>query len=277
MNRILPTRLSSTTQPALAVGASGNRTDPGTLLWIGGRDSRYFQQAYGYSESQVAQIAYRSNIAEALSRPATGVKTIACCRDNDSIAEHSDYLDLRQIHSHAEAFLLLGPLCAGQRPHPSEQFSTAAFYWHEWENYLPSQLVRCGLMPVDTLGPTSIAVISSRYDNASSLLAIASVDDTPAIWCSGDRVASLQNIDQYWWDDTATRQGDWPSRLAKCQNPDAEHVWITGLLTHQEKTRAVDAGVGLVVAKPGDLTVLIDRASSQRSGSAIHFGTQKAA
>lgn len=238
------------------------RSDLGTLLWIGGRDSRFFSDAYRYSDSQVSQIAYRQNLSEALRRPAAGVNAIISCHVNDSAGERQTFNALRTKHSFAMRLLLLSPLCVGQRPHPSDLYDSPCAYWNEWEQYLPNHLIRCGSIRAPTRDPRSVAVVASNGENASSLLAIADSGNVPSVWCIPEDIGNLQNIDQYWWDDSATRSGDWHSRLSKCQNPSADHVWLTSLLTPSEKRRALDAGVRQVLSKPGDLTSLLCRTHS---------------
>lgn len=267
MTRILPANTDSRSDDSV-----GRRPGLGTLVWIGNRESQYFRDAYAFCESHTSQIAYRANLSEAIERPSTGVSTIICCRENDSIVDHAHYLQLCQKHSSAQALLLMGPLCAGQRPHPSERLQTPAIYWHEWETCLPSQLIRCGLERQSVRRSGSVAVIASSYANASALLTVADDSEVTSAWYRPNQLSTVCNVDQYWWDDSATQTGSWTSRLKRCRNHQAEHFWFAGLLTPTEKRRAVEAGVGLVIPKPGDLTPLYER-----TRLTLAIGTRRAA
>ena len=231
----------------------------GTLLWIGSRKSTYFRDAYEFCDGSVAQLAYRTNTADALQRPAAGVNVVLLCCENDSTMQRSSFRQLCLKHAQAETILLLGPLCAGCRPHPSELFQTPAVYWHEWEAYLPAQLIRCGHAVSTTRLPSSIAVVSSSHANGTSLLAIASSSRSPAVLLRPEQVTHAENISQYWWDDSATQSGSWQDRISRCRSRTAEHIWITGMLSVKAKQQAQRAGVGLILSKPGNLTPLFSR------------------
>ena len=237
--------------------------DYGTLLWIGDRDSEVYRDAYEFCESHVSQLAHRPDLRAAIMRPATAVRTIVCCRDNDS----SESLDLFQmicrLHDQAKAFLLLGPLCAGSRPSPTETFEVPSIRWHEWESLLPGYLRRCGWANQPVERPRSIAVIASSFANASALLTIASSGRASAVWCRPHQLSALRHFDEIWWDDSSMSGEDWEGLLNRQKAMRAEHVWVSGDVTPRSKRAAIDAGVSLVIAKPGDFSLLIDRVADQ--------------
>ena len=233
----------------------------GTLLWIGDRDSVAFCDAYDFCESYVAQLAYRKDMDSALARPASAVRTILCCRDNDSAEAVDQFQRLCRQHPEAKAVLLLGPLCAGSRPSPSDLFDLPTIKWHEWESFLPAYLRRCGWANQQIEQPSSIAIVASSYANASALLAIATSGSASALWCRPDQLASLHHFDEIWWDDSATQGRSWNELFGRLNQLPRKSVWISGSVTPRSKFEAIDAGVDLVIAKPGDFSLLIQRVS----------------
>lgn len=243
--------------------------DHGTLLWIGDRDSAVFCDAYDFCDTHVAQLAYRPELSTAILRPATTVRTIVCCRDNDSSQAITDFQTICQQHAEARAFLLLGPLCAGSRPSPADLFDAPAVRWHEWESVLPGYLRRCGWanQPVDR--PGSIAVVASSFANASALLTIAAAGQSSTVWCRPDQIATLGDFDEIWWDDSATRGRSWDDLFNRLQAPATANVWVSGDVTPRSKRIAIEAGVSLVIAKPGDYSLLIERVAGQGAGPGV--------
>jgi hypothetical protein len=235
------------------------RAGQGTLLWIGDRDAPPYRDAYRYCDLHATQLANRATIDAAIERPATDVQAIVFCRDNDSTRHVDAFQSLRRRHAAAEAALLLGPLCAGSRPSPSSLFDAAAMYWHEWESRLPALLQRCGLVMAESPAPRSIAVVSESYATASALLAIAGTDKTVAVWCRPDQLGTVRGIDEFWWDDSATRGTNWSDLLDHPACRSGRHLWICNSVTPQRKQAAVEAGISEVIAKPGDYSSLLDR------------------
>ena len=237
--------------------------DYGTLLWIGDRDSDVYRAAYEYCESHVSQLAHRSDLPTAIKRPSTAVQTIVCCQNNDSSETLELFRMICRLHDQANAILLLGPLCAGARPSPAENFDVPSIRWHEWESLLPRYLRRCGWTKQPATQPRSIAVVASRYANASALLAIASAGQAPAVWSRPHQLPSLHGFDEIWWDDSSTLGENWLELLNRPYVTRCEHVWVSGDVTPRSKRAAIDAGVGLIIAKPGDFSLLIDRVALQ--------------
>ena len=54
----------------------GQLESPGTLIWIGERETIEFTEAFRFCEQVVPQMALRRNLAEAVSRPAQMVDRI---------------------------------------------------------------------------------------------------------------------------------------------------------------------------------------------------------
>ena len=232
----------------------------GTLLWIGDRSLSIYSDAFQFCETGVAQIAFRQDLRSALERPALGVQLILWCVVNDSVADQSRFRKLKKLHSQANALLLLGPLCAGQRPHPSTIHSAPAIYWHEWEAWLPDQLIRCGFRPPDPKRPKFVAIVSSSAENAGALMQVASGAKIPSVWCLPDQLRRVSGVDQVWWDDSVVNSGNVASlrdRIVAGGHRRAEHIWLAGNLTPQMKRIALENGVSRVVGKPGQVSQLV--------------------
>lgn len=233
--------------------------DHGTLLWVGDRDSSVYYHAYDFCETHVSQLAFRRDLKSAIERPSTSVRTILCCRDNDSAESVELFHELCRLHPDAKPLLLLGPLCAGSRPSPGDLFDVTTINWHDWESFLPAYLRRCGWANQPIGRPQSIAVVASNSANASALLTIASAGKASAIRCRPDQLASLRHFDEIWWDDSATSGHSWADLLGRVQEPARENVWISSDVTPLSRRTAIEAGIDLVIAKPGDYSLLINR------------------
>jgi hypothetical protein len=239
--------------------------DHGTLLWIGDRDSIPFRDAYDFCEACVSQLAYRSDLDAAIDRPASSVRTILCCRENDSTETIERFQRVCGLYRDAKAILLLGPLCAGARPSAGELFDAPAFHWHQWESFLPAYLRRCGWANRPVWRPQSIAIVAASHSNASALLTIASSGQASAVWCRPEQLGSLHHFDEIWWDDSATIGHSWADLLGRLSDPPPRSVWISNHVTPGEKKSALAAGIELVIVKPGDFSLLIGRVAAADS------------
>lgn len=231
----------------------------GTLLWIGDRQSLTVRDAYSFCDANVSQLAYREDLESAMQRRATDVGVILLYRMNDSGRDRESFQRLCRQHPQATAALLLGPLCAGSRPSPADRFETPALYWHQWESKLPPLLLRCGLIRCQQPTPRSIAVVAQSYASASALLTIAGRGGIPSLWCRPDQLGALQNVDEIWWDDSATARTHWRCLLAHPNCQHRRHIWITNSVSPEQRQRAFDHGIEQVIVKPGDYTALLDR------------------
>ena len=247
-----------------------NAVDHGTLVWIGDRDSSSYRDAYRFCDAHVSQLAHRPDLQAAITRPSTAVRTILCCRDNDSSESIDLFGDVCRLHGDAKAILLLGPLCAGSRPSPSDLFDVPSINWHEWESFLPRYLRRCGWAKQPSQRPQSIAIVASSYSNASALMTIASSGLASATWCRPDQLASLRHFEEIWWDDSSTTGRGWDHLMGRLREPSRTNVWVSGNVTPRSKRTAHDAGVDLVIAKPGDFSLLIDRVACENAQRGRH-------
>ncbi|MEL6105307.1 MAG: hypothetical protein AAFU85_04690 [Planctomycetota bacterium] len=229
----------------------------GTLLWVGDRKSEAFRDAFEFCEAVSSQLAFRADIQEALYRPAACVRAIIWCRTNDSGRDQSSFSRLQAAYNDAVSLLLLGPLCAGQRPSPAARLEVQSCAWSEWESPLPSLLSRCGLRSPESATRRDVLIASRSRDNARALAELASTAGCHAVCCRPDAMRCSTRVDEVWWDDSATgRAPDWRGLIEDNPHPHARHAWITSFLTPVQRRRAIERGVSIVLPKPGDLSPL---------------------
>ena len=234
----------------------------GTLLWIGDRTAPEFCDAYDFCESHVSQLAYRRSMKEALDRPASSVLTTICCLINDSAETLTSLRQINYVYHASKPVLLTGPLCAGARPSPAEQLNVTLIRWHEWESQLPAYLRRCGWAARQSTISTGIAIVSRSRDSASALLTLAKAAGKVAAWVSPDQLSTLAGIDEIWWDDSATEGQTWLSLFDRLNSQPSSHVWITNFVTPATRQAAISAGIDLVIVKPGDYSLLLNRSQA---------------
>ncbi len=223
------------------------------------REAPVYRDAYRFCDAHATQLAYRNTIEAATARPATDVKAIVFCRDNDSARHVDAFQSLRRRHTAAAATLLLGPLCGGSRPSPASLFDAPAIDWHEWESRLPGLLQRCGVLIATPPAPRSVAIVAECSAMASALLVIAGAGETVAVCCRPDQIGGLRGIEEFWWDDSATHEKNWTRLLDHPACRSSRHLWISHPVSPQQKQAAVEAGVDQVILKPGDYSRLLDR------------------
>ncbi|MDM4016169.1 hypothetical protein [Roseiconus lacunae] len=238
----------------------------GTLLWIGDRSALPFRDAYDFCETSVSQLAYRRTLHDALVRPASDVHGILLCQPNDASDRGVQWEQICEQYPHAVRLLLLGPLVAGSRPSPTETFATEGIWWHGWQNRLPQRLRECGVIDSLSPKPRSLAIVSQDRMMAEALLAIASVGAMPAVICRPDALNSIQGIDEYWWDDSATC-GKPLNGVVSSVPARTKHLLISHFVTPRLCEQAKTAGFERVIAKPGDYHALLRRVS--QSGARV--------
>lgn len=232
-------------------------TSDGTLLWIGDRKCEAFRDAFEFCEAVSSQLAFRADVEEALARPAVAVRVIVWCRENDSRRDHPSFARLRSAYSDAVPLLLLGPLCAGQRPSPAARLDVQGCAWSEWESRLPSLLTRCGLRAAPQSERREVLIASRSRSNARALAELAAAAGHHGICCRPEAMKCSTGVDEIWWDDSATgRAPDWRGLMRNNPHPNAKQAWITSFLTPLRRRRAIDNGVSIIIPKPGDLSPL---------------------
>ncbi len=177
----------------------------------------------------------------------------------------------------AETYLLVGPLVAGQRPSPRDVYKAPTIEWHAWETALPPKLADCGVLAARSRFPKSIVVVAELLSNRSALMSIAASGIPSAIACNVAQLSAIANVDEFWWDDSATRGRQWSDLIHRVGSPGASHIWISADVSPLSKRDAINAGVGLVISKPGDYSPLVDRVLGIRTAASNGIDHQKAA
>ncbi|QDT13044.1 hypothetical protein [Planctomycetes bacterium K23_9] len=239
---------------------------PGTLLWIGNRDGNEFREIYQYCETLVPQLALRRNLRDCLDRPASGVAGVVITRQTREEFCQADLSAVEETYRGATMVQLLGSLCAGERPRSVGPFGERTIYAFQWNQYLPTWLGDCGIVPVINPRSTfSIAVVANTLPNAQPLMDLAASTGAATLWCKRPSTNICRNVDVVWWDESAARpttSSDWSDRLAAFDSPMGEgnrqrrHVWLASWPRREQTRAAIAGGVQLVVSKPYEVSLL---------------------
>ncbi len=249
----------------------------GTLLWIGNRSAGEFRDAFEYCESLAPQVATRIDIDDCLNRPAAQVAGIVITRQIRQAFHETDLQTIRQAYPDATMIQLLGSLCAGERPRPTEPFGEKTIYWHQWNQHFPTWLRDCGVVSNVAPKPTfSVAIVASDLSSAQPLMDLAAASDAAAIWCKHPNHHLARNVDAVWWDESAaqpTTVNRWQDRIAVFDAHDAasrfdgatstdsrkrkcRHVWLASWPRREDVRSAIAGGVELVISKPYEISLL---------------------
>ena len=251
-------------------------------MWVGERASPEFADAYRLCESRVAQVAVRRDLGDALNRPAAMVQRILVTRSTRTEFDRDSMQQLAALYPCAEILQLLGSLCSGEAHGRAERFASERFYWHQANQVLPEWLESCGFSdePSAAIPVRSVAVVASTLSDAQPLLEIAAAAGVVAIWCRQPEFQRTRNIDVVWWDETAARPTSvavWRQRLRQTDSgwspPTGQrHAWLVSQPSSQHWRNAHEAGVELIVTKPGRIEplyqMLVGEYPSQRESDA---------
>ncbi|TWU02654.1 hypothetical protein [Stieleria varia] len=234
-----------------------------TLLWIGPHETAEFCDAFEFCSEHASQIAVRSDIEDALHRMPgqLGAVLIACpddsaCTAPSNTPQWSLLSELGwQLPIAPQRFLMMGTLCAGQRPSVSESFDGQTFYWHAWNQILPFQLQRCGVSAKSASGrtPHSLAIVSESHAAADALMEVVADSGASVVWYRNEHQNTGRNFDAVWWDDSAASSATgamWNLRMSAMRSPKAHHAWITSAPTAKSIQDARRGGIDWVLSKP---------------------------
>lgn len=248
--------------PTGATFQSAGEELPGTLMWVGDRDRQEFSQAYHRCENSVSQLAHRRDLADAIRRPAAMVQRIVITRSIRQPLDQNLVRQLTNAYPVADAIELLGPLCLGEAAKWTTQPDVRRVYWDQFESLLPKWLgqTRSGSsLPVADRSGVSVAIIASSMANAEPLMDIASTTGATVVWCRQADSYRLRNVSVVWWDDSVTTDvsaAGWQHRVAQMAIrsgvANQQHAWIVGMPNLEQCRIAKDAGVDVIVSKPGN-------------------------
>ncbi|NND98183.1 MAG: hypothetical protein HKN47_12720 [Pirellulaceae bacterium] len=244
----------------------------GTLMWIGQRDDAEFRPVFAFCESQSAQLAWRSSLHDAASRPARDVACIVITRQTRT--EHSPK-QLQQIcdaYPDATLIQILGSLCEGERPRNTDPFGPHTIYWYQWNQFLTSWLANCGaIQTTDSRSVArSVAIVAESMSSADPLMDLAASVGTAAYWCRTPSAHVARNFDVIWWDDSVARAAStavWQRRIETItsrSNHPTHHVWMTHCPRAQDRQAALRGGIDILLNKPYRIESLLQTICPQQ-------------
>jgi len=241
-----------------------SQTPTGTLMWIGERKRQEFCDVFATCESSVAQMAIRTDLHDALSRPASHVACIIITRQTRTTFHHEDLITLAEIYPNAVLIQVLGSLCEGERPRIIDPFNDRIVYWHQCNQFLPDWLRECGVVaPENQRAIHSVGIVAHSIQIADPLMELAATYGAAAFWCRQPRTFVARNFDAVWWDDsiaTPASTQQWRKRIqamVSTSKQDVQHAWIASCPRVEAVTAARAAGVGLVLSKPANIDTLL--------------------
>ncbi len=224
----------------------------GTLMWVGDTTAEEFRGAVQYCLVNVAQLAFRRDVGEAIARPASDVHWILFAQSNRSDIDRQRLLN--QYHK-AKAIAIHGPLCHGIR----QGNSGDSCEWHQWQQVLPAWF---GITEIASKRCRTVAVIAATLASAEPLMELAESSGATPVWCRHPSRHQVRNVDAVWWDDsvaTPVSMDGWKSRISAFSRPDkpVQHAWIANSPTLWDAQQAQAAGIGWLVSKPHRIEPLL--------------------
>lgn len=221
-------------------------------MWVGDTTASEFRGAVEYCLMNVSQLAFRRDMAEAESRPASDVRWILFAQ-----SDRNNFDRRRLLHRYpkAKAITLCGSLCQST----GQCFHTDSCDWHRWEQELPGWF---GLEHAKSPQCQTVAVVASSLSAADPLMDLAQSCGATAIWCRNANAHQVRNIDAVWWDDsvaTPVSAQVWSSRMDVFARPgkSVQHAWIANSPTMWDAQQAREAGIGWLVSKPHRIDALV--------------------
>ncbi len=262
--------------------ASHCRTNSGTLLWVGPRETAEFRPIFDFCVESTAQVAWRNSIEDALRRPADQVRSVLLVTADRSSIDPVVVDRLVSQHEQANAIQLFGPLCVCDRS------NNAAFpqaYWYQWNQCFEELLAPCGLstsIETPATSAKSVAVIADTAGTAEPLLDVATSCAATVIWCRRPSMFGARNFDVVWWDDSVAQPActlQWRRRIAAVHSAATQtHVWLTNIPQTESVRAARQAGVDVVLSKPTRIeSLMATMGTGQHAAAKIDFGRSRAA
>lgn len=240
----------------------------GTLMWIGNPTSPEFHDAFQYCVANVAQLAIRKDLEDALRQPAANVFRILITQSTQRPVDDLRLEQLTSQYPDARALSLVGSLGEGMRLSTGAGNQLPRHAWHRWNQLLPGWLgVSSDASEPNTPVRCSVAVVTATYATAEALMDLAESAGATAVWCRGADTHRVRNVDVVWWDDSVARptsSRQWRERLAAFTSPgrSPRHAWIVQTPRLDERREAMNAGIDLVVSKPHLVDCLLETLQS---------------
>lgn len=265
----------------MRIGSTSSSIDqPGTLIWIGDRDTVEFQPAYGFCEENVPQMAVRRDLADAVARPACLVDRIVFARASRHPITAANVNALTELYPQASGLQLRGPLCEGDRH--DHAWAGERCGWHDWQQVLPGWL-RGSTVTATSDGDqsaTSVAVVAASLASADPLMDVIVGEGATAIWCPRPDAIRVRGVHAVWWDDSIAgpaTASEWRQRLA-CSGANLQrckHVWLVNGPRRAASLAACQGGVSLVLGKPFRLGCLAEALATRDVVVGDSWGRQR--
>jgi len=247
-----------------------DRSQPGTLLWIGPTSHPEIKDAFKFCSQTAAQVAIRRSAAEAVERPAGFVQRIIFSRPTRHVPKPAVIDRLVATYPGADSIAICGQLCDGEgrtgTPWPLADRFAGRLRFSRWAERLPQWLLPCASGNSDAAGASSdglttrnLLVVADRFDTAEPLLMWADSVGVCAAWHRRFVPALHNRYETILWDDSAamaTSAEQWGARLnASGENiQSANHIWMSLQPSIDEIDQAMRGGISRVLTKP----VMID-------------------
>jgi hypothetical protein len=258
--------------------------NPQTLLWIGSRVGTTFETAYQYAESIACQLAYRTNINEALERQASNVTHVILSQIDRTPINPAKLQQLNERYPDASKLALQGSLCSGATIRDKVAGLPRHLSFDQWNLWLPiflgatgsTQDRTCSERFADHTPTVALAVVSLDTEATDTLLDVAEMVGVTAIGLSSFTHPRVRKLDVVWWDDSVASPTDslsWHQRLRAfgLRNPMPRHVWLTNRVALSAFQTATDAGVSTILVKPYPVDALVASLTSKTYRSVLRF------
>ena len=249
----------------------GQPQRPGTLIWIGDRETTEFREAYRFCEDNVPQLALRRDLTDAVARPAGLVDRIVLARGWRHPITSTEVNALIATYPQASGLQLRGPLCEGDRH--DHAWAGERCGWQEWNQVLPGWLRGPMVTEVNDgdRTTTSVAVVAATLASADPLMDVIVGEGATAIWCPRPDAMRVRGVHAVWWDDSIAGPAtacEWQQRLAGSgAAPDrCQHVWLVNGPRRAACTSARQGGVSLVLGKPFRIACLAETLATRDGG-----------
>ncbi|TWT70143.1 hypothetical protein [Crateriforma conspicua] len=249
-------------------------TSPGTLLWIGPRRRVEVQRLSTVAEHVCPQVAYRSDLQDAVDRPAASVRLVMIVKSKSGEMDAATLSTIADVYPSAQRWIVNTSLCQTV-PSARRDPNTVPMSWRiaadRLQEYWTSPATEANPMVAkaakDTIGtglnrPAAVLVLADRLATADHWMDLVAADGHSVCWANNVESTSVRNIDLCLWDDSLAAPTDvatWRTRIrqaGRCTRSSARHAWMTVLATPQQIQSARDAGVDTVIAKPGPVAAV---------------------
>ncbi|WP_168563951.1 response regulator [Crateriforma spongiae] len=249
-------------------------TNPGTLLWIGPRRRVEVQRLSTVAEHVCPQVAYRSDLQDAVDRPAASVRLVMIVKSKSGEMDAATLSTIADAYPSAQRWIVNTSLCQTV-PSARRDPNTVPMSWRiaadRLQEHWTSQTPETSALAADDatndtgIGPNrraAVLVLADCLTTADHWMDLVAADGHSVCWANNVESTSVRNIDLCLWDDSLAAPTDvatWRTRIrqaSRCTRSTARHGWMTAMASPQQIQAASDAGIDTVIAKPGPVAAV---------------------